>query len=89
MTATSDTVTPQRAPTQNKSMAAGAGGVTGGGAGALLIWYLDTHGVSMSPELASIIGGAASTVAAWIGAFFAPRITAAQQAALRKLESEQ
>ncbi len=87
MAAPSDTTSP-KAPTQNKSMAAGAGGVTGGGAGVLLIWLLDLHGIKISPEAAGALATAASTVAAWIGAFFAPLVTAAQQAALRKLEDE-
>ena len=89
MTAADAAPTSVKSPTQNKSMAAGAGGVTGGGAGVLLIWALDLHGVSISPEAAAALATAASTVAAWFAAFFVPIITAAQQAALRKLESEQ
>lgn len=76
------------APTSNKSMAAGVGGLGGGGAGALLVAYLDAKGHPLSPELASVVGAIASTVVAWMGAFFMPLITAAQQAALRKLENE-
>ena len=90
MASAADTApTSVKSPTQNKSMAAGAGGVTGGGAGVLLIWALDLHGVTISPEAAAALATAASTVAAWFAAFFVPIITAAQQAALRKLESEQ
>ena len=88
MTAPADPSTP-KTPTANKSMAAGAGGLAGGGAGALVVALLDyRYHITLSPELASIVGGVASTVAAWIGAFFAPLITAAQEAALRKLQDE-
>lgn len=81
---------PVVSPTQNKAMGAGAGGLAGGGIGALFVWALDAHyGITLTPELASIVGGAASTAAAWVGAFFVPILTAAQQIALRKLKAEQ
>ena len=80
---------PVKAQTQNKSMGAGVGGVAGGGIGALFVTYLDFHyHITLTGEQAALIGSFASTIAAWVGAFFMPLVTAAQNAALRKLESE-
>ena len=88
MTAPSDPTVP-KAPTANKSMAAGAGGLAGGTLGLGVLLYLDYHNIKLTTEQAGMVTMLASTISGWLASFFMPLITAAQQAALRKLESEQ
>lgn len=77
------------APTTNKSTASGAAGVVGTALGTAVVAILDQrYHLTLSVEMSGLIVGAVATVAAWIGAFFMPLITAAQTAALRKLEAE-
>lgn len=88
MAAADTAPTSVRTPTQNKSVAAGAGGLTGGTLGLALLLYLDYHGVKLTTEQAGMLTMIASTVSGWAASFFVPLITAAQQAALRKLQEE-
>ena len=77
------------APTTNKTMGSVAGGLGGGGAGSAVVALLDyRYHITMSPELASIVGGIAATILGGIATFFMPLVTAGQQAILRKLEAE-
>lgn len=86
---TTDPATPQRAPTMNKTIATGGGTISGGAAGVALLAFLHwKYGFDPGPELAGTIAGAAASVAGTIATFFAPLITAAQQAALRRLQNE-
>ena len=87
MTAPSDPTVP-KALTANKSMAAGAGGLAGGTLGLGVLLYLDYHNIKLTTEQAGMVTMLASTISGWLASFFMPIITAAQEAALRKLQDE-
>lgn len=82
------TVQQLQSPSNNKAVGAGAGGLGGGLVGIAFVAYLDYRGVVMSQELAATVAGGISTVAAAIGAYFAPILTVAQQAIIHKLQHE-
>ena len=85
---TSDPAQAPKAPTANKSMAAGAGGLAGGTLGLGVLLYLDYHNIKLTTEQAGMVTMLASTISGWLASFFMPIITAAQEAALRKLQDE-
>ena len=84
---TSDPAQSTKSPTLNKSNAAGAGGLTGGTLGLCILLYLDYHNIKLSTEEAGFVTMISATVSGWLATLLMPLITAAQQAALRKLDS--
>ena len=88
MTPPSDSAAPVKAPTMNKTVGSAAGGGAGGFIGWFAVFLIHAYWIKdLSPETASAISAGATAVLGTLGTFFMPLITAAQQAALRKLGS--
>lgn len=71
----------------NKTGAAAAGTVGGGGIGVIVLGIMRVkYGIDLGPELSGTLAASLAGLAATLATFFVPLITAGQQRLIRELE---